>query len=722
MSIVYCAKEKIFKLDTEKSSYVFCVSDNDYLEHLYYGGRIEDFGIKSVSNRQIYTFAEKELTSTYEFSLSTVLSEYSPLSCGDIRTPSLEIDFNGEEPSDRFRYNRHSIYKGYKPIDGLPHSRGADACDSLEVHLLNDSKTLEIVLFYKVYPKENVICRYAEIKNLRFPTVYLNKAASACVDFYGSDFDLLTLEGMYNCERSKVQRTPLRKGIQGNFSIVGASSHHSNPFFALCSKNADEHVGDVFGFNLVYSGNFKNEIEVDRLCDTRIVCGINETNFRWKLCCGENFVTPEFVMTYSTEGIGGMSRNMHDHVRNNIVEEQFAFSSRPIVINSWEAAYFGVSEDKIMALAERAEACDADTVVLDDGWFRENDDAGLGDFYTDLSKFPSGLKGLSDKIHQKGLKFGIWLEPEMVAIKSNLYKAEPACVLSAEKQPLIYRNQYVLDLTCEKNVETVKNRILNEFSDVQIDYIKWDCNRYIHESHSRNTLQGEVFHRQILGTYKLLRLIKEAFPHALLETCSGGGGRFDLGMLFFSPQIWTSDNTDPFARIYIEYGTSVAYPQSTISCHFSKGVCTSGRVSSYDFRYLVASFGTFGYELDLTEFSKDDLKKFNAFSKDYKKNEDFVLKGDLYRLISPESNEFCAYIIVNKNKTRALFTFLEINTTGHTESMIVKLRGLAPDKKYIGRASGVVLTGAALMNVGIRIGDLFKEKGGSGRQILFEEL
>ena len=436
MAIIFNKEKKVFKLDTEHTSYIFCVSDNNFIEHLYYGKRIDDVDVKSISNRQIYSFGAKEQESARDFSIGTILHELSVASCGDLRIPSIIIDFNGESVSNRFRYRSYQIYKGRKRINGLPYSRNNGSCETLEVDLKNDEDTVHIILYYTVYEKENVICRNIELINNTLPCIYLEKAASICLDFYGYDYDLLTLEGMYLCERSKVQRSSLRKGFQGNASIVGASSHHANPFFALCSKNADENLGEVYGFNTVYSSNFKNEIEVDRLCDTRVVCGINDVGFRWKLNRGERFESPEVVMTFSDEGVGGMSRNMHDHIRNNIVERQYAFSKRPIVINSWEATYFDVTEDKLLSIAKSAKECGVDTVVLDDGWFRKNDKGGLGDFFVDKEKFPSGLKKLSEDIHALGLNFGIWLEPEMAAIESEFYKNHARDILSAERKPL----------------------------------------------------------------------------------------------------------------------------------------------------------------------------------------------------------------------------------------------------------------------------------------------
>ena len=458
---------------------------------------------------------------------------------------------------------------------------------------------------------------------------------------------------------------------------------------------------------------------MDRLGDPRVIISLDDTGFSWELKTGESLTAPEAVMTYSCEGIGGMSRNFHDHIRKCIIEKEFAYAKRPIVINSWEASYFTVTEEKVLALAKNAKECGVDTVVLDDGWFRDGIESGLGDWRTDKEKFPSGLKGLSDKIHAMGLKFGLWLEPEMVNPASDFYKQNPDYILSISKNPLISRSQYVLDLTREEAIEKIANRITEELQGVEIDYIKWDFNRYITEANSGVTPNGEVYHRQMLGAYKLLSLLKSRLGNVLFETCAGGGGRFDLGMLYYSPQIWTSDNTDPYARAYIQYGTSYAYPMSALSCHFTEGECTSGRPSSYDFRYKVASFGAYGYELDLSKYSDEDKAVFKAYSKQYRQNEDLTLEGDLYRLISPEGNAFCAYMKVAKDKSKAQLTFLELNATGFYETMVLRLKGLAPNVAYKNEETGEILYGETLMCVGIRIGNLFRKIRSDGYAVTF---
>ena len=719
MSIIYQENEGIFHLQTKNTSYVFCVSDFSALEHLYYGKKIPTDNVKHISNRQWYAHISHESRESRDFCASVVGLEVSPFNSGDVRTPSAVCEVAGNIDVNRLRYRSHKIYKGRQPIDGLPYSRADENTETLEVTLTDDDGLLTWTLFYVVFADTDVIARYQTVKNEGGMSVTIRKFASMCLDFYGMDFDAITLEGMYLYERAKVSRAPIKRGVFKCNSLTGTSSHNRNPFLALCAHNADEDQGEAYGFNLLYSGNFASEVSVSHLGDTRVLLGIDDTGFSWTLAAGETFISPEAVMTYSDQGLGGMSRNFHDHIRSNIIEREFAYAPRPIVINSWEASYFTVSEEKVLALAESAKDCGVDAVVLDDGWFRPHDRTGLGDWRTDREKFPSGIGGLSEKVHAMGLKFGLWLEPEMVNENSDLYKAHPDWILSTSKLPLLSRHQYVLDLTRNEVVQTVADRIADELEGVELDYIKWDFNRYLTEAGSYETQQGEVYHRQMLGAYKLLALLKERLGNVLFETCCGGGGRFDLGMLFYSTQIWTSDNTDPYARTYIQYGSSLAYPVSALSCHFTEGECTTGRESTYEFRYNVASFGSYGYELDLSKYGEEDRAAFKAYSERYRADEDLNLRGDLYRLISPESDHFCAYVKVSKDKKKAQLTFLELNATGFVESTTLRLKGLDPERLYRKEDNGKLYYGATLMNVGIRIGHLYRKRRSDGYMVNF---
>ena len=720
MSISFNESTKTFYLHTQNTSYVFCVADFDALEHLYYGARIPDDAVGYIGSRQIYAHHAHESRTSRAFSMGTVGLEISPWNCGDFRTPSVAYDYNHSMDSNRLRYRGHKIYAGRTPIDGMPYSRASGETHTLEIALGDDDGTVEITLFYVVFADSDVIARYQSIKNVGGMSLSIQKFMSMSLDFYGHDFDTVTLEGMYLYEKAQVSRGALKRGAVVNQSLTGTSSHNRTPFFALCSHNADEEIGEAYGFNLLYSGNFKEEVSVSNLGDARFMAGIDDTAFLWTLQPGECFVSPEAICTYSSQGLGGMSRNFHDHIRASIIEEAFVYAPRPIVINSWEPFGVEVTEEKLLSLAAVAGNCGVDTVVLDDGWFREGRKmTNLGDWRLTKEKFPNGLQSLAEKIHALGLKFGIWVEPEMISPDSDLYRAHPDYALSTSKNPLISRQEYSLDLTRDEVVDCIVERICDEFAGVPLDYLKWDFNRYLTEAASNNTPQGEVYHRQMLGAYKLIARLKERLGNVFFETCAGGGGRFDLGMLFYSPQVWTSDNTDPYARAYIQYGTSYAYPPSTISCHFSEGKCTTGRPSTHALRYNVAAFGTYGYELDLGKYGEEDRAQFKAYSQHYRANEDLTLRGDLYRLISPESDQFCAYMKVAKDKNKAQLTFLVINALGFTETTVLRLKGLDPVKRYKNENTGIVLHGATLMNVGIRLNDLFSKKRSDGYLVTF---
>ena len=521
MAIQFETKNKIFKLDTQNTSYVFCVSDVNVLEHLYYGAKLADIDVRCISNRQEYTFALTSEQCGRTFALSTVSLEYSSYNNGDYRIPALLIENADGTKGNRLAYKTYRIIRGRIAVDGLPSSREGEDVETLEVVAVDEEKQIEVTLYYVVYPKQDVIARWQKITNKSTGSAFIEKASSLCLDFYGSEYDLLQLNGMYLYECAQVQRVGLHKGMQSIGSLTGATSHHVNSFFALCEKSATEQTGDVYGFNLVYSGNFLSEIEIDRLSDMRVLSGINPMGLRWELKSGESFCTPESVMTYSQNGIGGMSRNFHDHIRENIIERQFAYVNRPLVFNTWETAHFEINEENVLSMADMALAIGADTMVVDDGWFRPNDTCGLGDWRTDKTRFPSGLQGLSQKIHAKGLKFGIWIEPEMVTKDSEAFKSGTCRILATHNAPMVYRKQYVIDLTSEENVNYVYNRIKDEFKGVEIDYIKWDCNRYLSEVASKCTPSGEVYHRQILGVYRLMAMLKCEYPNAFFESCSG---------------------------------------------------------------------------------------------------------------------------------------------------------------------------------------------------------
>ena len=700
--------DNLLVLNTKNTTYSMKVVDYGFLEHLYYGKRINDVtSIDKISNRQIYSFNAGIDENNRQFSKATLLSEVSIFGSGDFRNPSVILNDDYD-----FRFDSYKIYKDIHKIEGLPQSRDTNT-ETLEITLKNINNVI-IKLFYTVYENEDVIARHQVLINNSNKEITFSKFASMNLDFYENDFDSLTLNGMYLSERGDINRNHLKKGIFVNQSIVGTSSHHANPFIALLNSNATEYSGDVYGFNLVYSGSFKEEIEIDRLENTRVTIGISDLDFKEVLKKGEEFYSPECIMTYSSEGLNQMSLNMHNHIKNNIIERKYAFKTRPIVVNTWEPFFFTVDEEKVLLLARKAKEIGADTVVLDDGWFRNNDKYGLGKWEVIKEKFKNGIEGLSEKVHQLGLNFGIWIEPEMVNDKNDFN------ILSSQNIPLVSRNQYVIDLTDDNQIYKVFEKIKEALGNSKIDYIKWDYNRYPLDISKNNEPIGSIIYRQTLGSYKLFELIKNHY-NCLIESCSGGGGRFDLGMLYYSPQIWTSDNTDPYERAFIQYNVSIAYPLSTVSSHLTEGVCTSGRPSTYDFRYLIASTGIYGYELNILKKDDEEIKKLNALTSKYKEDRDFVLNGDFYRLIDPLTN-YCAYIQVLKNKEKGKFTFLELNSRGLKESMTLKLKGLDPSFKYKVLETNDIYSGEVLLNSGIRIGNLFREIRENGLQLTFVKL
>lgn len=719
MIIKYDEIVKTFYLNTNKTTYAFCINEMSSLEHLYYGERISNMDLSHLRFRQTYNFSPYDEKIGESLSPDVFFQEISIENTGDFRICSLGIQNDKTVYGTRLRYSSHQIRKGRKYIKGLPCSND-DNAESLEIVLLSETGDLEVRLHYVVYQNEDVIVRYEEIVNCSEQPIHLLKAC-VCLDIQGHNFDMIDLFGTYHYERAFVQRVPLHYGVQGNFSHKGASSHETNPFMALCSPNATEDSGEVYGFNLVYSGNFKNEVQVDKLGNTRVVSGISDYGFDWILEAQEVFTTPEAVYTYSNQGIGQMSRNFHDYVRNHLINPRFVYRHRPVVVNTWEAFDFNINETNILDLVDSAKSIGAEMVVVDDGWFRDHDAEGLGDWKVKEKKFPSGLKDISNKLHQRGLQFGLWFEPEMINEDSELYRRHPEWVLRSGDDGLLWRNQYVLDMTNPNVVEHLFTRFCEVLDDVQIEYIKWDMNRYISEANSTYTMnQGEVSHRYIMGVYELLRRVTERYPEVLLETCAGGGGRFDLGMLYYSPQIWTSDNTDPFLRTDIQLGTSLAYPNSTISCHFTVSKA-SGFNADDDFRHASAAFGAYGYELDPRTLSEEQRKKLYRLAEKCRAKEHLMLKGDLYRLMDHHEGTFTSYMQVSRDKTEAIVTFIQYRYSAMNQGVVVRLKGLDPNRVYHCSLDEKAYRGDVLMHAGFRITGI-KYYSGMGVYIFFDQI
>ncbi len=724
MFVTYNEKTKTFQIDTANTTYAFCITNLNFIEHLYYGKKVANADFRGLSDRQIYTFGCTLGNEGREFSESSMLTEISSDNSSDLKDGSVCIVNADKTVGNRFTYKSHKVYDGREAIKGMPYSHACDDTVTLKLELEDSEKGVLVDIYYVVFPSQDMIARHIEITNANDGEIEILKAQSLNLDLPESAYDMIELTGMYSLEFGDVQRNPLKKGTQGLKSNTNSNSHCVNPFFMLCEHNATEDMGSAYGFNLIYSGGFVNQVEVERLGKARVTSGISNIGFKHVLKKGQTFVSPEALMTFTDKGIGQVSRNFHDHIRASIIDKKFVNKKRPIVVNTWEGVFFDVTEEDVLRLADGAKEIGADTVVLDDGWFRDGTTTGLGDWVVDTKKFPSGLKALSEKVHEKGLNFGIWFEPECIAKDSKFYKENPGEVLSARKTfPALSRDQFVLDLTKDENVDYIFGLIEQRLDGVQVEYIKWDYNRYIHEAFSKNCDYGTLNYKQTLGVYKLYSKIRERFPSVMIENCAGGGGRFDLGMLYYAPQIWISDNTSPYERAYIQYGASYGYPTSTMSCHVTESTGADKRESNFFFKYLIASMGPYGYEFNVHKLSQEEKAELKSLTEKYNEIYEFALNCDLYRIIDIKDKRYSAYIQVSKDKSKALFTFAQVNATMFNENILVKLKGLDPDKTYIEEESKTLYNGGLLMNGGIRLPNLFRiGGGGSGYQLRFTEV
>ncbi len=701
--IKYNEKNRTIKLDTPDTSYVLGIRDGGFLLNLYYGRRLPDDNLWSLSKRlesASFSPCDPEYT---DFSTDVAPMEYPVNGRGDFRVSALSVRNSDGNTVTDLRYVSHRIFSGKPDMPGLPHlyvSNGSQ-CDTLEITMRDSYTGLEAVLVYSVFNDCNVISKHVRLTNTSDSVLKLERALSSCIDLPSMDYNLITLWGRHAKER-QFEKRPLAHGLQGIHSKRGSSSHSHNPFAALVGRDVTETNGDVYGFNLIYSGNFTFTAEVDHNASVRIVTGIDPTDFGWVLEPSESFTTPEAVHVFSCEGLGGMSRTFHRCYQEHLIRGRWKNEKRPLLINSWEAAYFDFDTDKLISFAERAKELGIEMLVMDDGWFgKRNDDTNsLGDWFVNEKKLDLGR--LVDSVHAMGLKFGIWYEPEMISPDSELYRAHPDwCVHVPGREPSIARQQYVLDVSRADVRENVFGQIKNVLSRYPIDYVKWDFNRNLSEAGSALLSKdrgGEFFHRFVLGTYELQNRLVTEFPDILLENCSGGGGRFDAGMLYYSPQIWTSDNTDPVERLNIQFGTSLCYPASVMGAHVSACERTDYRTKGD-----VALWGTFGYELDPNKLTSEERETVKEQVKEYHKYYDLIRNGNLYRLICPWDNPFvCAWSFVSTDKREALVTLVRMRKEENT-LLHLKLQGLDENTVYTVEETGERYSGALLMYAGLEM-------------------
>ncbi|MBQ8882617.1 MAG: alpha-galactosidase, partial [Clostridia bacterium] len=657
MSIIVSQDGKKFALKSKGATYLMSVNNIGVLENNYYGAPVscDEF------NNLNYAVGRGSSADMPGATRRGDCAEQYRHECGlygigDYREPSICINTqNGSRILD-LRYDSYQI-GAEKRDGGMPRVRGGE---TLKITLKDEFNGVKVHLYYTVYDDIDAIVRSAEIENATDGQITIERAYSFCLDMFNRDYEVISLNGSWANERN-ISQNKIVEGVYTVSSKYGISSAQHNPFVALVEKNTDENIGDAYGFNLIYSGSHELKVELNPYGIVRVTGGISSFDFSWLLNAGESFVTAESVLVYSSEGLGKMSRTFHDLYREHLIEKKFAYSPRPIVINNWEATYFNFTEEKLCAMIEKVKGTGIDTFVLDDGWFgvRNDDRRSLGDWFINKPKLPNGLKPIAECCKRNGLKFGLWFEPEMVNPDSDLYRAHPEWVIMEKGRPHCHgRYQCVLDMTQKPVRDYIIERMCSIIRENDIEYVKWDMNRPLTENFSSAlpaNRQKELHHRFTLAFYEVLSHLRKTFPDLIIEGCSSGGARFDAGALAYTPQIWTSDNSDAYSRTKIQYGTSICYPLSSMSCHVSASPNHQvGRVTDFKARCDIAYFGATGYELDPTKFTKDEIKAVKERNKAYRKDEKLIQAGDLYRLASPFDSNVFAQVVVSKDKKSAV--------------------------------------------------------------------
>ena len=708
MAVTFLEKEKIFQLDTCNTSYLIAIVDEEqFVGHVYYGKKLrpqdavyllrteERPFVPSRNNRDRVTFYDQ------------FYMEYPGNGLGDYRESAVSVATTEGFSGTLLTYESYEILEKKPELPGLPASFDNDG-GCLILHCRDKVLNLAADLIYGVFEAEDVITRSVILKNEGNDTLYLNKVLSACLDMDAEDYEAVTLHGAWGRER-QIDIRPIGYGKLSVGSVRGESSHQEHPFLALKEQNATDDYGSVYGMNLIYSGNFLAQVEKSQMDSLRAVIGIHPEGFRWKLEAGKRFVSPEAVLTYSAQGLGCMTRNFHHLFRDHLIRSEYQYRDRPVLINNWEGTYFDFDTDKLLSIARRASELGIEMLVMDDGWFgyRNDDNTSLGDWVVNEGKLKGGLKYLVDEVNKLGMKFGIWFEPEMVSPDSNLYRAHPDWAIQIPgRTGSLARNQYVLDLSrCEVR-DHVYESVASILRSANIEYVKWDMNRPLSDLGSAALpadRMGELCHRYVLGLYELQERLVTEFPHLLLENCSSGGARFDAGMLYYSPQIWCSDDADAIERLKIQEGTALIYPLSCMGAHVSD--CpnhTVGRTTPFETRGYVALAGTFGYELDITRISKEEQEMIPQQVAQYHKYGDLVRRGDYYRIASYACNhEFDCYMVVSQDKGEALVTYVQVLNRPNFASRKIRLKGLDPDLTYM--VEGRTYGGDLLMNAGLLI-------------------
>ena len=714
MAIVYDASSKTFNLSTSKTSYVLKVLDSNHVAHVYWGKKIKAKNLDYVLRSKNWGSFLTNTDNIDDFMLEMTPQEYPGYGSTDLRTPAVELQFSDGTSATDFRYESHNIYAGKNKLNNLPATYVEDENEAmtLELTLVDSLKNVKLILSYSVFEEFDAITRSVKIINESNEDVNINRVLSANVDFRDSDYELLQLSGAWARERHII-RKEIRSGSQSIESRRGSSSHAQNPFMALVRKDTTEQHGEVYGFSLVYSGNFLANVEVDMYENARAQIGINPFDFTWLLKSKEEFTAPEAVLVYSNEGLTGMSHIYNCFYGKRLCRGKYRDEVRPILINNWEATYFDFNETKIKEIAREATNLGMELFVLDDGWFgkRDDDNSSLGDWFVNEEKLKGGLNKLATEINEMGLQFGLWFEPEMVSPISELYKKHPDwCIHIPGRNRSEARRQLILDYSREDVCNYIIEKISEVLSSAPISYVKWDMNRNMSEIGSAKlpaNRQREVAHRYILGLYKVLEEITTRFPDVLFESCSGGGGRFDPGMLYYMPQTWTSDNTDAIERLKIQFGTSMVYPNASIGCHVSAVPNHQvDRITPIETRGVVAMSGNFGYELDITKLPESEKEIIKEQVKLYKEIRETIQFGKCYRLSSPFENNDVAWMFISKDCEEIIVSFVRTLAKPNSKFISLKLVGLDESSKYEILGENIIVGGDELMNIGLNVPEL----------------
>ena len=710
MGIIYCEKDRTFTLQTKNTTYQMQVDRYGFLLHLYYGKKTD------TCMDYLLTYYDRGFSGNpYDagedrtYSMDTLPQEFPCYGNGDFRSTAFAVENADGSMSCDLRYKSHKIFDGKYNLEGLPAVYASEEeAQTLEILMEDPVTGVKVVLLYGVLPAQDVITRSVCVKNESSGKIYLNKIESASLDFLYGDYELLTFYGRHAMERN-VQRVPVVHGTQKIGSVRGTSSHQYNPMMILAEKETTEDKGNCYAMSFVYSGCFQGEVLKDQLNQTRMMLGLQEEAFRYPLETGEMFQAPEVILSYSAEGMNRLSQNLHHCIRQHICRGKYKEEIRPILINSWEAAYFDFTGDTIYELAKAAKEVNIDMLVMDDGWFgkRDDDNSGLGDWFVNEKKLGGTLGNLIKRINDLGVKFGIWIEPEMVSEDSDLYRKHPDWALTVPgRNPVRSRNQLVLDFSRKEVVDEIYDQICKVLDQGNIEYVKWDMNRSLMDVYSSVTReQGRVLYDYVLGLYDFLERLVQRYPNLLIEGCSGGGGRFDAGMMYYTPQIWCSDNTDAIDRLRIQYGTSFGYPVSVVGSHVSAVPNhQTGRKTPLHTRGVVAMSGTFGYELNLMKLSEEEKQEIREQIAEYKSYAPIIQNGLYYRLSDPTTEEICAWEFVHtdeKEQNKVLLNIVMQVIHGNMTVNYVKLQGLEETAVYREEKSGKRYTGAALMYGGM---------------------